>query len=595
MKKSLIILAITALIVGGCGQAAKEQKLAIEMLTEFFTLSVAEMSKEEPDMQVMDSIIEQYVAAEEQLRSTIIYKMHRIDMETLTITPDDRRKDAYQVCWRSYNDKECRTFLLVKNKKGKYLINDWDGYELYEDWYDDDDQDGYLPENHVKLDAALLALTKRQGMSAQYDSLRHAIAFASEIMDLNMSLLTLGYELGEDFYSIDANLAKYVQWGTGMEPFRWLLDYAHRNRSSDMAGLAKLIRRYGTLIKLLVPYEKYTDNGWDWIVVQLLTAYEDLSVSADNFGKVYEIMSDGDYHSTEELAPFIRDKQLTVFTDQADTGYDSRVVWAYSFWGRRYNENSDNIPHLVAALKTIREHYVPNAEPLETDRNLPPIEPYLTSDLRPNEPLYPWKLYTDRVQVVKYDDGHDYYSMLVEKDGKQHWLIDNSDGEIILSQGDVINLTWSMEIMGYYDIEGEEAKFRMSAHSIKLIEATATTQFKKKYGSIPEVHWGDIAVIDEETEKKLLDKLLISLLESDNKKIMKVSELLRSPQKENLSIIIYDCEENKIKPQGTLYGYPVTIKLDTKTDEPDITILYFVYNPDTDVLHIDVDMELGKN
>ena len=123
----------------------------------------------------------------------------------------------------------------------------YDDYEIIDD--DDDDNnnrdDGYLrkfvPEKHVKLNSALLALTARSGIAAEYDSLRHAIAFASEIADFSEYMtMPFGYELKDkDFYHDDIRFAEFLRWGKGMKPFRWLLTYAYNYRENDIEGFGQ--------------------------------------------------------------------------------------------------------------------------------------------------------------------------------------------------------------------------------------------------------------------------------------------------------------------------------------------------------------------
>ena len=625
MKKTILILSVMLLIASSCGYVTKKRQVeAIETIKEFYTLLVTETDKSQPDMQTIDNIMNQYVTTnfKEKLRQSDLnyeYFMYRgyISMEcleTLEITPDNRWDDAYKVCWRCTDrTKVCITLLLVKNKK--YMIDNIDGVEIYEyegnDEYDDDSEFEYLQKNYVKLDAALLAQTSIQGMAAEYDSLRHAIAFASEILNLPSFPLqsddseSLFFRLNFDDY--DRDNAIYAKWGTGMKPFHQLLNYANSSRKHDMAGLDKLLLRYGTLIKHLIPYEKYVANGWEQITNQLLVAYNDLSVSPGSFGKVYEIMRESDGNlNYEKIAPFVRDSQMKAFIASKDIGYTHKnefipflkrgeinrwsVIWAYSFWGRRYNENPDNIPHLVATLKAIRKLYTPDSTLSETNKNNPPIEPYLTSEIRPNEQIYPWKLYTDRVKFLEHVWSYEENScIIIEHNGKQHQLLSRLNEDNVLNRGDIIDLTWNMGIMYYYDKkDNKKIKFSEWADRVKMVEATATTLFEKKYGSFPKICYGDIAVIDDATQAKLLDRLMISLLTDKNKKITKVQELLRKPEKEKLEIVIYDCEEYKIKPQGTLFGHVVEIVLRTESPEPDKPIILFIYNPVADTLHIDV-------
>ena len=464
---------------------------------------------------------------------------------------------------------------------------------------------GLLDSVQVYSDEAsesLLALTARSGMAAEYDSLRHAIAFASEAMDLNTFPITEDgnrYRLDDDLYYNDVLFNK---WGTGMQPFQSLLYIARENRHSDMAGLDKAIRRYGTLIKLLVPYEKYIDKGWDRIIVQLLTAYEDLSVSTDNFDKINDIMTDGEDNDYEEISLFARDKQMTAFISPKDAGFTYRgrfitlakqgevntdaVIWAYSFWGRRYNENPDNVPHIASALKTIRELFANNQPPV-ADKNLPLIEPYLTSDIRPNEPLHPWKLYSDRVKVLQHYEGGDFYFIIVEKNGEEHWFLDNLDRDVVVNRGDIIDLTWDVGINpnAYF---GDGVGFTKFVHSIKMIEEGATTQFHKKYGAMPEVVYINEEYIDGKTEAIMFDKLCDSLLTSKQEKITEALKIFSENKKRlRIEIEAYYRLGTWDGIRGEIDSYGIDLYLFNSDKLTDFTqFMRFYYDLDTDTFHI---------
>jgi hypothetical protein len=489
-------------------------------------------------------------------------------------------------------------------KKAK-AEKEWDNVVWYDDDANDNDHDdfdpGYQPENRVELNAALLALTKRQGMAPEYDSLCHAIAFASEVMDVSASP---GLPFGYEFYHSEEHVSMFperLKWGTGMKPLRLLLDYANGRRNSDMAGLDKLIRHYGRLIKLLVPYEKYVANGWEKRTAQLLTAYDDLSSQKVSFGKIYEMMEAADnssnsklhfpYAHYEKIAPFVSDRKMSAFIngngfeDPAKRGEIMGVVWAYSFWGRRFHENPDNIPHLAATLKTLRDELYADAKPPAADKNRPPIEPYLASVIRPNEDIYPWKLYTDRVKFVLFDEFDDRY-MIVEKDGEEIWLINHLSDDMMLNSGDVIDLTWYMETVS----DGRDIEFSKQAHSVKAIKAGATTLFHQKYGGIPQIIYHDEEITGNATKAKMLDSLFGYLLESKNPKITEALKIF-GINAERLQIDIYECDDWNGSPSGMIYGYGMILSLVGDDDRREV--MGFIYNPDTGKFHIDADVSHG--
>ena len=502
-----------------------------------------------------------------------------------------------------------------KQKQQEETVFSHDDYEIVDD--DDDDSnrdDGYLrkfvPENYVQLNSALLAQAARSGMAAEYDSLCNAIAFASEIIDVSEEMsMPFGYELkDEDFYHDDIRFAEFLRWGKGMRTFRSLLTYAYNYRENNMEGLDNLIRRYGTLIKILVPYEKYVANDWEQTTIQLLTAYDDLSASGGDFGKISKIMDDVSGYFPEafyeKLAPFARDKQMKAFINQKDgLKYLERgeinqnhFVWAYSFWGRRYNENPNNIPHLVAALKYLRnELYAPNTTPPVADKNIPPVEPYLKSDFKPGEQIYPWKMYTNRVKFSGYGgEEYEYLYIIAEQDGKRGRFISHWDDDFVVNRGDMIDLTWYMETMYNYDDDDDILKIKFSerVHSVKMVEPTATTRFENKYGALPIIVY-DEDEIDDEALAVIRNKLITYLLET---KETKISEALKifGKSHDRLLIQITECREWYVdKPN---YGHVIQFILCPEENDgwgDDDIIMNFIYNPKTDTLHTHIKIILG--
>jgi hypothetical protein len=650
MKKVIIILSVVAVMAGGCGQTfRKQQEQKVKMLAEFYTRYFTKMDGREWDLETAAPIFSKYITEDflQKMERNHLIKDPFCDpdeqgyskawIKTIKIENTLQDDDYYSITYGG-DDNRRQVFLFVtKNEKGKYLIggNLWlarycEKEEVIDDEDDNDNNNGYsnhfvseyvpdyLPENHVALDAALLALTARKDMAVEYDSLRHAIAFASEVMDLSLfPILPNGYFVGMDFEDYDRDNAQYVKWGTGMKPFRRLFEYANSSREREMAGLDKLIRRFGTLVKLIIPYEKYVANGWEQITHQLLTAYDDLSSDERNFAKVYQIMCEDhnwnypDFYY-EKLAPFVRDKQMEVFISNRHLEKDTylkvnrgdvnrwSVVWAYSFWARRHHENPDNIPHIVAALKYLcDELYTPNIKLPMVDKNLPPMEPFLVSDIRPHEALYPWKRYTDRVKFTGHGGNeyeHDY--IVVEKNGAQHLLLNRFEDYVILNVGDVIDLTWEMEILYEYDDESGNEKmiFREWAHSIRLVEAGVITRFEQKYGGIPKIgyEFENEEGIDEEIWSKICDKVLGYLLESKNPKIREALKIFGKTPEKLWITITNDCVEwHQSSKKPALYGYAIYLSLEHDGVDTYDHIMRFIYNPNTDTLHIDVEAARG--
>ena len=133
-------------------------------------------------------------------------------------------------------------------------------------------------------------------------------------------------------------------------------------------------KRYIELLSGFVNRPTYVANGWDTMVRQLLAAYQDLSDNG-KFNEIYEFMvlynaySIDYYPAILDFAMFVNGGYLldeSFFIKQGDeveycckVGEVNRwaVVWAYSFWGRRYNEDPDSIEPVVDILLMLRDKY----------------------------------------------------------------------------------------------------------------------------------------------------------------------------------------------------------------------------------------------
>jgi len=143
--------------------------------------------------------------------------------------------------------------------------------------------------------------------------------------------------------------------------FMSLFVQLYKNRAEYLSNGEFL--RYIKLLAGLVPRETYVANGWDMMVRQLLMAYEDLAPNPDSFRKVYEVMGyDNPASFYSKILPFVNNKHLEAFIVKNGAAYyaagevnQSAVVWAYSFWGRRYNENPNSIEPIAAILRLLRD------------------------------------------------------------------------------------------------------------------------------------------------------------------------------------------------------------------------------------------------
>jgi uncharacterized protein (TIGR02145 family) len=202
------------------------------------------------------------------------------------------------------------------------------------------------------------------------ETISQAASFASKVFKYYISFPFLGESYkytsisgnDENPYSKFQDLNQFVNQSSNDygNIFMSVFVKLYRNRAEYLSN--GNLEHYVKLLASLIPREKYVANGWDDMVCQLLIAYGDLAAKPSSFSQVYEVMNDGGTSHYNDILPFVRDKQLNAFiVKQKVAHYDdgevslSTVVWAYSFWGRRYNENPSSIEHIAAILRMLRD------------------------------------------------------------------------------------------------------------------------------------------------------------------------------------------------------------------------------------------------
>lgn len=146
--------------------------------------------------------------------------------------------------------------------------------------------------------------------------------------------------------------------GYGSEAYDGLVKLIWKNRKS--IALESLFDMYSHLIEKAIPYEVFVDNGYQEVFWQLISVYEDLKGDPEDFRKIYNLMDESIYENNsmydaydryyDLIEPYItEDTRALFFTDRKEDEEESayqhrmsearqRVVWVYSFWGRRHNE-----------------------------------------------------------------------------------------------------------------------------------------------------------------------------------------------------------------------------------------------------------------
>jgi hypothetical protein len=218
----------------------------------------------------------------------------------------------------------------------------------------------------------------KQSSSSKYieiddENIEPAASFASD----SLGFISFPFkEMGDwiSYFSIeDLNWYINVIDNDDGEAFRSIFELLSEKRNEYLSN--GKFKRYIELIANLIPRRAYVANGWDTMVRQLLVAYEDLAANPDNFSEVYNIMqANGSIsnNATEaywQILDFVSDQELEEFILERDVDYyysweairgnvnRSAVVWAYSFWGRRYNENPSNLEPIVEILLMLLNKY----------------------------------------------------------------------------------------------------------------------------------------------------------------------------------------------------------------------------------------------
>lgn len=136
---------------------------------------------------------------------------------------------------------------------------------------------------------------------------------------------------------------------------------------------------YAHIIKEVMPYEKYRDNGYEQLVWELMRAYEDLKQNPSSFLEIYDLMMDKhilvgaiNMYDTyvryyEALKPYVSERVYNMIFPEYDKSGDDeedyviinakcRAVWVYSFWGRRAHEKiQDTVYDGLCKLNEIYE------------------------------------------------------------------------------------------------------------------------------------------------------------------------------------------------------------------------------------------------
>ncbi len=107
---------------------------------------------------------------------------------------------------------------------------------------------------------------------------------------------------------------------------------------------------------------------------------------------------------------------------------------------------------------------------------------FLTSYIRPGEPLQQREIYTDEVEYVEYNDQGDYAFFVVKKDGERIVMLDaysDKDGYPAWIRGDLVEVQWNMDSWDTDEDQDEEfSQIRERALSINKLEDGKLARFR---------------------------------------------------------------------------------------------------------------------
>lgn len=150
----------------------------------------------------------------------------------------------------------------------------------------------------------------------------------------------------------------------GEAEYKKIFNYLSKFRND--INIVALFNSYKWLIYETITPRIYIKSEFDVCAEILTRAYDDLYRYEDeigdnfeNFEKIYDIMKGDERLSYNtyynRITPFISEENMEHYSSEENSMDEETIVWAYSFWGRRYSEG--NLTETAQILYTIRRHY----------------------------------------------------------------------------------------------------------------------------------------------------------------------------------------------------------------------------------------------
>jgi hypothetical protein len=191
--------------------------------------------------------------------------------------------------------------------------------------------------------------------SADQDSVEAAIAYAAKEIDLS------GFPRKVSKKLFPKEHDKQVSATQGSIAYRLIIEYIRKEKDIPLAALMNI---YGHYIRHHLSGEIFQKHGAKRLILSLIIAYDDIYYlnerkPNDTLHDIYVTMSEQRFRSLADYFPLISanisESFLSggVFMDKDKKRDTSLIVWAYSFWARRYNEGRiDDVHKVVLDLYT---------------------------------------------------------------------------------------------------------------------------------------------------------------------------------------------------------------------------------------------------
>lgn len=233
-----------------------------------------------------------------------------------------------------------------------------DSQEDYDDEYDrEENSDAYRPK--FIGDGIIGTEHSRNHNQGDTDSIHAAVRYLVRNMNLTDEYCTIPYLFPDGLLPyLERSTENAFTKAPGSYAYDGLIKMLWKYRKSMVIdGVFSL---YSYWVKKAMSKKEYQENGYELLVRQMISAYEDLEKNPAAFSEVYESMDERIYNETSGIHDAYQkyydllkkhisaESYQLIFrecNDEEDDTYNGQIadarckaVWIYSFWGRRNKE-----------------------------------------------------------------------------------------------------------------------------------------------------------------------------------------------------------------------------------------------------------------